>query len=82
MIRPANGINGKPATIVVEALVGSKNLRPELLELSTALAPPDATFHIVSPTASLPMNEACCVLREPVSEEPRDLELHVIVAPE
>jgi len=54
----SHAFDGKPSVVVVEALVGTQNLRPELRELALAIAAEDEAFHIVSPVADLPLTDA------------------------
>ena len=53
-----HSFDGNQATLVVEAMVGAQKMRPELLELSVAMASEkDTTFRIASPAASMPMTD-------------------------
>ncbi len=49
--------DGKPQLVVVEAMVGSQKLRPELRELAVALTRDDERFSLVSPVADLPLTD-------------------------
>jgi hypothetical protein len=49
--------DGKPHLVLLEAIVGSQGLRPEIGELTVALAAPDRSFQLVTPGAALPLTD-------------------------